>query len=354
MGVGAENPDALPASYDSRLSRDLPGVTDAGVRPDPTDGPLAGSGTPDAANGGTATGGGGQPGQAGHTGQAGQSGSGAAGTSGGGQPGMDAGTPVGGTAGATAGRGGAGASGGAGAGGAGTTGQAGMGGAGNTGGAPPVSIPGLVARWTLDDATGTSGTRALDASGNSLHGTYEGTVGAPTRASGVPTVKFPDTAAAHFTGASDQFVRVANLPAALKPASTVTLSAWVRTTQTDGCDVASAGDSYVLRASGPTSMVVFINDVWTSCEAPGLSDGKWHHLLGLKDDAGLAFYRDGVKVSANCPITGPIDYSLGSDFVIGRNGDSNDDFSCDADIDDVRVYNRALTATEIAALAGGN
>ena len=81
-----------------------------------------------------------------------------------------------------------------------------------------------------------------------------------------------------------------------------------------------------------------------------VKNGAWHHVVGQYTGSQLQLYLDGVlKVSV--ARTGSISYTLGTGFYLGKhgNGATNRDFN--GPIDQVRVYARALTTTEISALA---
>ena len=47
-------------------------------------------------------------------------------------------------------------------------------------------------------------------------------------------------------------------------------------------------------------------------------------------------------------------YDRGADLSVGRHGDGQDDFDFDGNIDDVRIYTRALPPARIAQLAARN
>ncbi len=87
----------------------------------------------------------------------------------------------------------------------------------------------------------------------------------------------------------------------------------------------------------------FVNgDDWSSCNFQYLRDNPdravWHRLTGTYDGAQILCYRDGVLVGTGtlgAKQTGPV-----GEVVIGRN--------YPGDIDGARVFNRALSASEIA------
>jgi hypothetical protein len=46
-------------------------------------------------------------------------------------------------------------------------------------------------------------------------------------------------------------------------------------------------------------------------------------------------------------------YDLTGNLTVGRHGAESGDYDLDGNIDDVRIYGRALSAAEIAGLAAG-
>lgn len=95
--------------------------------------------------------------------------------------------------------------------------------------------------------------------------------------------------------------------------------------------------------------------------APGdaaVFNGQWHLVAGTYDGAAARLYVDGVPVGAPAPAPPPLKYALGggSSFyvdgypvdacVLGVNGDD-----WPGAIDEVRVYDRALSASELSRLA---
>ncbi len=80
-----------------------------------------------------------------------------------------------------------------------------------------------------------------------------------------------------------------------------------------------------------------------------LTLGEWHHLAFAYDGAYVRTYLDG-SLKSTASRTGPISYST---YPLGIGGSPRygTRYSFNGRIDDVRIYNRALDATEIATLA---
>ena len=77
-------------------------------------------------------------------------------------------------------------------------------------------------------------------------------------------------------------------------------------------------------------------------------NGVWHHLAGTYDGTQLKLYVDGI-LQATQEHTGSIAPSI-FNVNIGRNAECPDRFY-EGLIDDVGIYDRALSAETIAALA---
>ena len=83
---------------------------------------------------------------------------------------------------------------------------------------------------------------------------------------------------------------------------------------------------------------------------PPLSTGAWIHVAVVLGPAGGALYVDGIQKGANASMTlRPADLGSTQNNYIGRSQFSQDPY-LDGNIDDFRIYNRALSADEIKAL----
>jgi len=80
-------------------------------------------------------------------------------------------------------------------------------------------------------------------------------------------------------------------------------------------------------------------------------DGKWHHLLATRQKDELKLYLDGKQIGTVSGVD--LDFALGGDFYyLGR--DSRTGKTCfQGELDDVRLWKRALTDQEIAEAAHG-
>ena len=141
--------------------------------------------------------------------------------------------------------------------------------------------------------------------------------------------------------------------------TSVTLAGWVDLDagSSDGSHLVSLGDSVVLavdRGQDSVGVQGFFYD-GSSFEATAsgtfIAGTGWHHVAYTFDDAGDAqtLYIDGV-VAAQTSFSAGISYTNGTGTVIGSHGDGESGFDLDGRIDDIRVYDRALTSGEIGVL----
>ena len=88
---------------------------------------------------------------------------------------------------------------------------------------------------------------------------------------------------------------------------------------------------------------------------PSLLDDRWHHVAGTVPEAGtmmdVKLYVDGRDVSAPGSSTTAFNLTANVDVAIGSGGPVTGRFFKGL-IDDVRIYDRVLSAGEIAGMAG--
>jgi hypothetical protein len=215
----------------------------------------------------------------------------------------------------------------------------GGGGGGETGTGP-------VGHWKLDE---TSGTSASDSSGNNITGTL---TNGPVWATG----KIGN--ALQFDGSND-YVALGT-PAALQITGAMTLSAWVYidTFTTNGRIIAKQGGSSArcwslnVESNGVAAFQIASNSSTLVIVSSAISSGQWVHLTGVYEPgSALRLYINGALAASNTTSIPSTQFNNSLAVNIGRRPDASNYF--DGTIDDVRVYNRSLTATEVSALYGG-
>jgi hypothetical protein len=218
----------------------------------------------------------------------------------------------------------------------------------------PASSTGPVLALSFNEADGTV---ATDASGNGNNGTISGA----TRVSG-PT---GFGTALSFDGAHS----IVNIPhsVSLALSTGMTLDAWVNPSANAGAtpnggwrtvimkERSTTGLSYALYGndgnSNASRPAAYIRNGGVDKEAtagPALPIGVWSHLAATFDGAAIRLYVNGVLRSTT-PASGTIAASTAPLRIGGNNVFSTPGTEFFAGlIDDVRIYNRALSAAEIA------
>ncbi len=204
----------------------------------------------------------------------------------------------------------------------------------------PGLIPDLQARYALDEGNGTT---AADSSGNGNSGAINGATWTAGKGGG----------GLNFDG--NDYVTRTNPSAGLKPSLEVATAAWIKMSATDtgGAEIVSMGDSYAIRVqtNGNVQFFYYNGTTWKSIITAGVNmrDGVWHHIVGQKTSTALQIYVDGIS-KASTPNTGTISYTLGTSLFTGRHGNGNTIYDFVGSIDDVRIYNRALSNQEVLEL----
>jgi hypothetical protein len=197
---------------------------------------------------------------------------------------------------------------------------------------------GLLARWRLDETTGVV---AHDATANLNDGTLVGGLTwTPGRLDG--SLSFDGT---------DDYVDCGN-PAAFDLTTAVSVTAWVCPAAGSGLrPIASKGDhQYTLRQSSSGTFEFLAYDgAWHIATGTTVADvGRWYHVAGVCDGATVKVYVDGVEEAS---VSGGLSASA-FPVNIGRNSEETDRLF-GGRIDEVRIYDRAMTGAEVIELAGG-
>ncbi len=203
-------------------------------------------------------------------------------------------------------------------------------------------LVGRVAHWKLDEPSGAS---AADASAYNRVGTVTGTA---TWSSAVFNNGFT------FDGSTK--IQASGL---LGSPSNITVAGWAKLTSADtsGAEIVSLGDRVYLRLdeSGATKASFYNGSSFVTVSVNKTYAGTgWHHFAATFDNPSDSFklYVDGVQ-AASTTTTSSISYAGGgANTVIGRNGNSGTSNDLTGMLDDVRVYNYALSASEVAELYG--
>ncbi|MBL7154153.1 MAG: lamin tail domain-containing protein [Phycisphaerae bacterium] len=201
---------------------------------------------------------------------------------------------------------------------------------------PEVSEEGLVAHWKLDDGGGKTAVDSVGGNNGALRGKPIWTIG---RVGG----------ALNLDGIGDYVLASSVGPLTGSPLQRVTVSAWVRVTGLTVIwnpimtqhDATNDGYYFYIYDDQPAFSVMKdgVNAAATSPDT--IEWNEWHHLAGTNDGSTIRFFVDGrEKASASSTGLTGTDY----DLYIGHDYSSFAYFS--GVIDDIRIYNRALSDYE--------
>ncbi len=197
---------------------------------------------------------------------------------------------------------------------------------------------GLVGHWKFDEAAGTI---AYDATRNNNSGTL---VNNPVS---IPLCKIGSCL--NFNSLNSTYVNVPDSDV-LNPQA-ISLTAWVYLTEspTANGNIVSKGDNsgYRFRISN-TSKVAWFDRGCTNCISSNqiVSQNTWVHIVVTGDSSGLKIFLNGALDNSNVVAYGAL--NTATSLKIGAEPAYNEYFT--GYIDDVRVYNRALTGDEIKNL----
>ncbi len=212
---------------------------------------------------------------------------------------------------------------------------------------------GLVGEWGFDEDVSSTSTTTYDTSGNGNNGTL---INSPARASS--TCRIANCLS--FNGLNN-YMTVADPPSGvLDPTSAYSVSFWMKSTSTAtyafmiSKSNGGSGGGYEMFFSGGGKVRFSSCDLAGSCSgyfdiATPLSynDGSWHFVVGTAMTSSTAnIYVDGVSVSQSGTVT-QSNIANAYPLIIGGRGTAGGS-PYSGILDDVRVYNRALSSSEIS------
>ena len=207
---------------------------------------------------------------------------------------------------------------------------------------------GIVAHWRFDEGEGTVAYDSASSNNGSLIGDTNWVDGISGKA-------------LYFDGSGD-YVDVPNYPD-LNPTNAITVAAWFKVNSFPGTwppilkkhDDTGPHHGYTLEChtnpegQGPAVHISARLDGGGQCVSDHVTidSSKWHFVAGIYDGSVCNLYLDGVP-STPRNFTGNLDNSS-YNLNIGRDPSNTSRFF-DGIIDEVRIYNRALTSAEIEYL----
>jgi hypothetical protein len=213
---------------------------------------------------------------------------------------------------------------------------------------------GLLAHWKFDEGSGTS---VADSSSNSNTGTL-------TNMTGNEWTTGPVGGALNFDGVDDYIL--VNYDSSLDATSALTISAWVKTSTSNSQaelvvnkmkhnSGTATDDSYAMRIQNGAVAVQASAGAASSIWVPGslvVNDGQWHHLAYVFDKPTSYLYVDGLFDSGGTypAMNSNLNNSAHDLYIGGSNNNGTPANFFTGIIDDLRIYDSALTAAQIQAL----
>lgn len=209
--------------------------------------------------------------------------------------------------------------------------------------------------WKLDETS--VGATVVDETGNSHDGTPKN--GAAISTGDKASLAFGNTASRDFDGWNDY---IDFTDSSFLFPTPITVSFWTKNDSApwpfDGIicktdsTIWSKGWGFFYNSS---SEITFFIQEWDDNYARSqINPTSWNHVAGIYDGSAIRIYVNGILGSRSDTYSGPL--NRGRKLTMGRCGDRDwaDAFNIDGKLDDVRIYNRVLSQSEIAALASGN
>ncbi|MFC6955250.1 PKD domain-containing protein [Halorubellus litoreus] len=204
---------------------------------------------------------------------------------------------------------------------------------------------GLVGYWPLDEDRGPT---AADASGTGNDGSVQG-----DPAMGQSGIH---GSSSYGLDGSNDWVRVPDDSSLeLSRTDEATVSAWVRkdSAQSGWIAIAQHSDqSYNLQfTNGDVPAFTIYDGGWQTAQADSsLQTGRWYHVVGTFDGSTVRLYVDGVLVDTTS--ASYIADAGGTDLGLGENVEQSGRH-LDGDLDEVRIYERAISTADVRALYNG-
>jgi subtilisin family serine protease len=209
--------------------------------------------------------------------------------------------------------------------------------------AVPSAPGGLTGQWSFDE---TAGNTAADSSGNGNPGTL---INGPLwnsfgKAGG----------ALSFDGVND-YVSLGN-PSKLIPANAITMAGWLKLNSVSSnkfiiskYDEVAPHNATFLRYQAGAGITCSVGGT-SVLGAASIIAGTWYHAACTYDGSSIRVYINGVQ-AASLARSGAIGDEAGTDWLIGARTPASPAIFVDGMLDDIRMYDLALSATEINQLS---
>jgi len=200
---------------------------------------------------------------------------------------------------------------------------------------------GCVGWWPLNDG---AGTKAKDISGYGNDGTQSGGVSWASTAKGT---------AASFDGVDYYFTHASALSTS---STTYTVCGWFRRDAGSSGTIASHRTAtpilYQLDTNGTYPRMIVRDNSGNIVSVPAttpITNGKWYFACGVRDGNSVYIYVNGVQEASGSATFGTFTIAATPEIGALYDGIATGQFM-DGNIQNVRIYDRALTATEVSRL----
>jgi len=158
-----------------------------------------------------------------------------------------------------------------------------------------------------------------------------------------------------FDGIND-YINVGTI-SSINSASACTISYWGKKASASGDDMAVG--SLVSSTNGIWLQWYIDNNVYFSCRNGSTNtvsvvlsgDTNWHHFVGVYDGTNVTIYIDGTQAATSTTsVPSSLSATAGNNFQIGA---LNSSFFTSGNIDELGIWNTALTSTQVAEIYNG-
>jgi hypothetical protein len=149
----------------------------------------------------------------------------------------------------------------------------------------------------------------------------------------------------------NSFVEVGNSASLDNMNETITMMGWVYPTGNERglVDIISKGDSHVLQVTDHKNLTFFAGG-WgrgdCTVNLPADWNNKWHHIAGVCTGNKLYLYIDGL-LTGTADVEGTVNLSVKNKWTLGRNEEFPSERIYHGYINNVKIYETALTADEL-------
>jgi len=218
----------------------------------------------------------------------------------------------------------------------------------------------LVLQWKFDDGSGTS---AADSTGNGHAGTLNNMEGGDWINTGLPSVPSGTTYALNFDGTNEYVIASGDSYKGVTGTAERTIAAWIKTTKLNAAianwGANSAGQKWTFRTQNSNgtagALRVEVNGGYQVGNTV-ITDNSWRHVAAVLPSHTtpnvnqIRLYVDGVLQGISAVSGQAINTASSQNFRVARNFNNSHYFN--GPIDEVRLYDNALTGADVRVLAG--